>query len=376
MGVVMKNFNSFSNISFLSFLFLYLFMTGTAHLEASPFSGDDIEGEGIIQVIGSDTLGNDSLTVNNLIFYVDVNTEIKGEHGSSLSLSDLLVGDFVKVEADIMPNGKFLATKIEVENDNHFNEFVVEGYIDSLGADLVVVGGQEFSVTAQTETRGDHESRLTFADLNLSMFVEIKAISHSDGSFLSTKIKVEYDPNQFNTTGIMTGISSQSVYISNTSYQINANTVALDSSYQVMALNDLTLGKEVKVWVDNNNPADPIALQIKLEPLGKLTVIRAGQTEILPDDFELDQNYPNPFNPSTTIPLSIKGPAGQVRLTVYNVIGQKVKIVFNGVLQAGTYKFTWNGKNDNGQIVPSGVYFYEMFVGKNNSQMKRMLLIK
>ena len=198
----------------------------------------------------------------------------------------------------------------------------------------------------------------------------------SDGSFLAVKIEIEDDPNQFNTIGIMTGISSQFIFISNTSYQINSNTVVLDSSFQVMSINDLALGSELKAWIDINNPANPIVLQIKLELQGTLNVVGDGLTNALPEDFELGQNYPNPFNPTTTIPFSINGTAKQVRLNVYNVLGQKVQTMFNGVLQSGSYQFTWNGKNSNGQFAPTGVYFYELSVGKNNTQIKRMLLIK
>ena len=63
---------------------------------------------------------------NNLIFYANSSTEIKGENGSTLSFSDLQVGDFVEVEADILPSGKFLATEIEIENDNFAKKTLFE----------------------------------------------------------------------------------------------------------------------------------------------------------------------------------------------------------------------------------------------------------
>jgi len=198
----------------------------------------------------------------------------------------------------------------------------------------------------------------------------------TDGSYLAVKIKIEDDPNQFNTTGILTGISSQSVYISNASYLIDANTVVLDSAYHVITINDLTLGSELKAWIDNNNPSNPTVLQIKLEPQGTLTIVDDRQTNTLPQKYELGQNYPNPFNPTTTIPVVINGSAGQVTLDVYNVLGQKVKTIFNGILQNGAYQFTWNGRNSIGLNSPSGVYFYKLTVGKNQSRIKRMLLIK
>lgn len=673
----MKNFIKFRVIGLLSIISFSLIFLGFAQLQSSPASDDEIEVEGLIQAIGSDNQGTDSITVNNLDFYVDANTEIKGEHGSSLSFSDLQVGDFVEVEADILQSGKFLATKIEVENDNHFNEFEVEGHIDSLGNDNVFVGGQEFAVTSQTQIRGEHGAHLTFADLRVGMFVEIKALIKSDGSFwakrikiedednhdfeftgiidsvgtdnitisgftvavdsntqiigdnhqlltlsdlmvglrvevkakilndgsllavhikieddfeneieitgaidtvysnvivvsgfefwidsntvvfdhhrnpimfsdlqigmivevkgflqndgsvyavrikiedfwrhdiefegvidsigtnwlrvlgnkvytdsntvildsnrnpinfadltvgtrvevkaflqnngrllasrikiednggnqleihgiidsltassifvsgtefivdgqtqvlnhaniiisfvdlqigmfveikaftqsngslLAVKIKIEDNPGFINSTGIVSGISSQSIMVSNLVYQIDATTVVLDSLYQLQNITDLTLGSEVKIWVDTNNGSNPIALQIKMEPEGTLTtVVTDGQKNSLPVNFELGQNYPNPFNPSTTIPVAVNEKTNQVTLIVYNVLGQKVKTIFNGILQNGNYQFTWNGNNTIGLPSPSGVYFYKLTVGTNQSQIKRMLLIK
>jgi len=86
--------------------------------------------------------------------------------------------------------------------------------------------------------------------------------------------------------------------------------------------------------------------------------------------FELNQNYPNPFNPSTTINYYLQK-AGQVKLTVYNVKGQKVKtLVDNKKINSGHHSVTFNG-----DALSSGVYFYKLESGKN-SLMKKMLLVK
>ena len=95
----------------------------------------------------------------------------------------------MEVEADILPNGKFLATEIEIENNNHFDEFEIEGYIDSLGHQLVYVGGFAFEVNAQTIIRGRHGLHLSFSDLAAGMFIEVKALIRNDGTFLAKKIK-------------------------------------------------------------------------------------------------------------------------------------------------------------------------------------------
>ena len=85
------------NLTIFTFLILVILLSGTIHIEASPQDDDEIEVEGLIQALGSDSLGMDSITVNNLVFYVDSNTEIEDENGDSLSFYDLQVGDFVEV---------------------------------------------------------------------------------------------------------------------------------------------------------------------------------------------------------------------------------------------------------------------------------------
>jgi hypothetical protein len=89
----------------------------------------------------------------------------------------------------------------------------------------------------------------------------------------------------------------------------------------------------------------------------------------------LDQNIPNPFNPTTTIKYEVRE-AGLVSLKIYNVAGQLVKTLVDGQKVAGqVYSATWNGLNDAGQPVSSGVYFYKL-VAKNFTQTKKMVLLK
>jgi hypothetical protein len=84
-------------------------------------------------------------------------------------------------------------------------------------------------------------------------------------------------------------------------------------------------------------------------------------------------NYPNPFNPSTTIQLGMRN-AECGKIEIFNVKGQKVKTLFNGYLEAGEHSFVWNGDDDNGHSVSSGIYFYKMSSGEYSSVKKMMLL--
>jgi hypothetical protein len=95
----------------------------------------------------------------------------------------------------------------------------------------------------------------------------------------------------------------------------------------------------------------------------------------VPNKFSLAQNYPNPFNPVTTIDYQIYTPA-KVSLIIYNTIGQKVKNLVNGKSQlAGRYTVQWDGRDESGVMVASGVYLYQLNAD-GHILSKKMLLIK
>lgn len=90
--------------------------------------------------------------------------------------------------------------------------------------------------------------------------------------------------------------------------------------------------------------------------------------------FELAQNFPNPFNPSTRIPFELTRGA-RVTLAVYDVAGRHVRAVLDRQYPAGLHEAEWDGKDDAGRGVASGVYFYRMHAG-NRTETRRMVLLK
>ncbi len=93
----------------------------------------------------------------------------------------------------------------------------------------------------------------------------------------------------------------------------------------------------------------------------------------LPQAFALEQNYPNPFNPATQIRFQIPL-AARVQLVVYNLVGQQVRTLVDEKLDAGYYALTWDGRNDVGQPVGSGVYYYRFSTPHYNGTKKMLLL--
>jgi hypothetical protein len=102
--------------------------------------------------------------------------------------------------------------------------------------------------------------------------------------------------------------------------------------------------------------------------------ITGDETPATPLATYLEQNYPNPFNPSTRITFGLQAP-GNVSLRIYDAAGRLVRVLVNERREAGTYSETWNGLDDSGRAVASGVYFYGLMAG-DFKETKKMVLLR
>jgi len=108
--------------------------------------------------------------------------------------------------------------------------------------------------------------------------------------------------------------------------------------------------------------------------LGDLMKVDLMDT-FLPKEFTLGQNYPNPFNPTTSINFTLRQNE-LISLNVYDVQGRLIKtLIENEQFFDGNYQFTWDGKNNYGKQVPSGMYLYEL-VSEEQLEIKKMILMK
>ncbi len=103
-------------------------------------------------------------------------------------------------------------------------------------------------------------------------------------------------------------------------------------------------------------------------------ILSIGDLNPIAKEFELEQNYPNPFNPTTSIKYTVSS-LSDVQLNIYNVLGQKIKTLVNSAVQPGTHVAQWDGTNDDGFAVTSGVYIYEIS-GDFGKQSKKMVLMR
>ncbi len=101
-------------------------------------------------------------------------------------------------------------------------------------------------------------------------------------------------------------------------------------------------------------------------------------TEVV-KDYELEQNYPNPFNPETKIKFALPE-AGEVKLIIFDMLGNRVKTLVNGARSAGRYEATWDGRNHAGEHVAGGMYVYRLLVQRESGEplvlTKKMLFVK
>jgi len=131
----------------------------------------------------------------------------------------------------------------------------------------------------------------------------------------------------------------------------------------------------VYFWIEEDrsfgihNPAYTVSLlKAAIEEMGGVTSIEYPGTE-MPSDYQLSQNYPNPFNPTTKIDFSIPEQSN-VKITIYDVVGNQIAILEDGVKSAGNYSVDWNASNN-----ASGIYFYKLETN-NFVKVRKMVLMK
>jgi len=160
-------------------------------------------------------------------------------------------------------------------------------------------------------------------------------------------------------------------------------TKASDRVLTVLGLNQMPAGFEALLITDGGEKiALSEGMQIGLPEnltgakliIGDPAYTTGEISSLLPDDYALEQNFPNPFNSSTTVRFALPA-GGPTRLEIYNILGQTVKALLNEELSAGYHAVEWNGTDNHGGEVATGVYFYRIVSG-NFTAYKKMLLLK
>ncbi|MBL7149586.1 MAG: T9SS type A sorting domain-containing protein, partial [Candidatus Cloacimonetes bacterium] len=128
-----------------------------------------------------------------------------------------------------------------------------------------------------------------------------------------------------------------------------------------------------RVWDGDGNGS--AIIDMGAYEYGAPPVAGIDEPVIIPPNVIHLSNYPNPFNPETKIVFNLPE-EGNVKLEIYNIKGQKVKTLLDCYMSPGHSEMIWNGRDDNGKRVSSGVYFYKLNVNGKTEKTKKMLLLK
>ncbi len=183
------------------------------------------------------------------------------------------------------------------------------------------------------------------------------------------------------------------IYITSCSAQnsiIYGNDIYANITGGLYSIDEDTLNAENNWWGDESGPYNEL-----LNPNGVGNEV-SGEVDFIPWSTEpffpssgiedsdqlsinnsiLKQNYPNPFNPTTTISFSVTQNSDFVTLSVYNIKGQLIKALVSNNFDKGDHSVIWNGEDEDGKQVSSGVYLYKLKVNNKNIAIKRCLLLK
>jgi hypothetical protein len=156
------------------------------------------------------------------------------------------------------------------------------------------------------------------------------------------------------------------------------------SVVEVRGLEDLPAG--YKVVLINEDNSVPIDLRqhpsVTFQPARKVTAMRIlvgseayvdrETSKLLPAEFALTQNFPNPFNPVTSIGVKLPQESS-IRLEIYSILGQRVKVLADGQFAAGTHSFVWAGTDESGNLSSSGIYVYRLIANGKMIASKKMV---
>ncbi len=329
-----------------------------SRVKMEDFVNNEVEVRGTIS-----ELNTTSLTVAGVTFDVDNSTLVVDHFNNPINFSSLQIGQLVEVKGVRTGPASVKALRIKLENNEDIEIF---GRITAINTNNIELNGIIVFVNANTLYLNHSNQPITFSDLSIDHFVEVKMIRLPDSTFLALRIKIEDSRNFSRVNGFTGTVNGNTIQLPSGTYNITNQTVVIDLNFNFISTNELTSGQPVIVWAKTDASSDKTALQIRLLLASPNDV---DDARISLDNYILEQNYPNPFNPSTTISFTIPDDQ-QVVLRVYNSLGEEVSTLVNSRMNKGTYKINFDARG-----LSSGLYLYRLETG-NRILVRKMMLLK
>jgi len=256
--------------------------------------------------------------------------------------------------------------------------------VDGGDNDSPVTSGGSFSTQWEQAAFGEPDLSV-FANVQLRIPFELWDLEGNDGAGRQIEVAViNRNADGAAPYGDVVGTAATARYrMAGRDYIIVLNKDYTDDPNQVRSLNDLSATwllffnqSGTSVWATGDKLTlryvNPI--QAGLDVFRFQAAVGVDEENGQPKTFELSQNYPNPFNPETTINYSLPEQS-DVKLLIYNLLGQEVYRFELSGQAAGEHQFTWNGRNQRGNQLSSGIYIYKYSAG-DFRRTKKMLLLK
>lgn len=237
----------------------------------------------------------------------------------------------------------------------------------------------------------------------LGEYTDWEDLSFGQGHFVYDVLGVEWVGNDYNYvgvvtyddggTGLITGLSEETIVLADTidyfgSMADLCDPVGYGTEEMLPSpfLADYTGAGDLYYASSINGNVIFMAFNVSMMPTDQQRIffdnfaewagVKVGiedEAKVLPKVFALSQNYPNPFNPTTNIEFAVPE-VSNVKIVVYNMLGQRIVDLANKVYQPGYYQVIWNGKDASGCDVSSGIYFYRMTAGDFTKTSKMVYL--
>ena len=263
-----------------------------------------------------------------------------------------------------------VAVEIELEDDDP-TRVRVQGPIDAIGMDTLNIAGIYLLLDNSTDVVDQDGNAASISDLAANQSVDTDARAQENGLPVVTRVEIK---KVANVRGAISGVTGNSLKIAGSTVTFDATTTVISSENEVLTIASISDGQFARIRAERLGSSYR-ATTVELLS-GNVRSVAVEEEGDLPQQFRLNQNYPNPFNPVTTISFDVMGSeSANVTLIIYNVLGQSVRTLMASELSAGNYEVEWNGRNDAGQQMASGMYIYLLQVN-GLVQTKTMVLMK